>query len=88
MRLWGKKYRVCGFVRLNLNISKLVYFGDPNLVTCYFSHLLLNKNTQLFTYSTDILVRLITANMKNCLTPKIRKCATPFFSNSIENVTP
>ena len=35
------------------------------------------KNTLLFnffTYSTNILARLLTVNMKNCLTPKIRKC--------------
>ena len=36
------------------------------------------KNTLLFTYSTNILARLLTVNMKNCLAPKIRKCATPF----------
>ena len=36
------------------------------------------KNTLLFTYSTSILLRLLTVNMKNCLTPKFRKCATPF----------
>ena len=36
------------------------------------------KNTVLLTYSANIMVRLVTVNMKNCLTPKIRKCATPF----------
>ena len=36
------------------------------------------KNTLLFTYSTNILVRLLTVNIKNFLTPKIRNCATPF----------
>ena len=36
------------------------------------------KNTLLFICSTNILVRLLIVNMKNCLTPKIRKCATPF----------
>ena len=36
------------------------------------------KNTLLFTYSTNILVRLLTVNMNNSLTPKIRKFATPF----------
>ena len=36
------------------------------------------KNTLLFTYRTNILVRLLTLNMKNFYTPKIRKCATPF----------
>ena len=49
----------------------------------------------LFTYSTNILVRLLTGNMKNCLTPKIRKCATPSLKmqphdsqSSHENATP
>ena len=35
------------------------------------------KNTLLFTYSTNILVRLLTVNMKKCLTPKIRKMCEP-----------
>ena len=34
------------------------------------------------TYSTNILVRLLTVNIENCLTPKIRKCATPLQSNA------
>ena len=34
------------------------------------------KNTLL--YTTNILVCLLTVNMKNCLTPKIWRCATPF----------
>ena len=49
-------------------------FRDPNLVTFYlliFSCWM--KNTLLFDYSTNILVR----NMENCVTPNIRKCATP-----------
>ena len=41
------------------------------------------KNTN----STNIRVRLLIANMKNCLTPKIRKCATPVLVNTIENAT-
>ena len=46
------------------------------------------KNTLLLTYSANILVRLLTVNMKNCLTPKITKCATPFLtSNCIENAS-
>ena len=36
------------------------------------------KSSLLFTYSTYILVCLLTVNVKNFLTPKIRKCATPF----------
>ena len=63
-------------------------FGDPNLVTLYFyemSHFLdWVKNTLLFIYSTNILVRLLTINMKNCLTPNVR----PHSSNFIENATP
>ena len=35
------------------------------------------KNTLLFSYSTNILVRLLTVNMKKCLTPKIRKMCDP-----------
>ena len=31
------------------------------------------NNTLLFSYSTNILVRLLAVNMKNGLTPKIRK---------------
>ena len=38
------------------------------------------KNTLLFTYSTNILVRLLKVNMKNFLTPKMR--------NSIEKASP
>ena len=35
------------------------------------------KNTLLFIYSTNILVRLLTVNMKNCLTPKEQKMCDP-----------
>ena len=42
------------------------------------------KNTN----STNILVRLLTANVRKYLTSQIRKCATPFKLNSIENATP
>ena len=35
------------------------------------------KNTLLFTYRRNILVSLPTVKMRNFLTPKIRKCATP-----------
>ena len=53
------------------------------------------KNTLRFNCSTNILVRLLTVNMKNCLSPKIRKCALvtllkmrPHYSQSSrENVT-
>ena len=45
------------------------------------------KNTLLFTYSTDILVRLLTVNIKNFLTQKSEN-VRPHFSYSIENATP
>ena len=38
----------------------------------------LNEEHLRLTYSTNILVRLLTDYMKNFLTPKIRKCATLF----------
>ena len=57
------------------------------------------KNTLLFTYSTNILVRLLTVNMKNCLTPKNPKMCDPILvtllkmrphcsQSSRENATP
>ena len=65
-----------------ITFGKLCNFRDPIVVTFYFYELthFLNcmKNTLLFTYSTNILVvRLLTVNKKNCLTPKNPKCATP-----------
>ena len=55
--------------------------------------------TLIFTYSTNILVRLLTVNMKNCLTPKKPKMCDPilvtllkmrphFSQSSRENATP
>ena len=44
------------------------------------------KNTLLFTDSTNILVRLLTINMKNCLTKEYEN-VQPHSSNSIENAT-
>ena len=35
------------------------------------------KNTLLFIYNTNILVRLLTVNMKNYLTPKKQKMCDP-----------
>ena len=45
------------------------------------------KNTVLFTYSTNILVRLLTVTMNNFLTQKSENVRT-HSSNSIENTTP
>ena len=57
------------------------------------------KNNLLFIYSTNILVRLLTVNMKNCLTPKNPKMCDPilvtllkmrphYSQSSRENATP
>ena len=63
------------------HLLEICNFRDPNLVTFYFYELnhFFNwmKNTLLFTYSTNILVRLLTVNMKNCLTPKTPKMCDP-----------
>ena len=45
------------------------------------------KNTLLFTYSANILVRLLTVNMGNCLPPKPEN-VRPHCTNSIDNATP
>ena len=65
-----------------------VIFGNPNFSHLLFMYLPYKSKNELsidtffecktlyfFTYSTKILVRLLTVNMKNCLTPKIWKCA-------------
>ena len=52
------------------------------------------KNTLLFTYSTNILVRLLTVNMKNCLDMcdpilvTLLKMRPHFRQSSRENATP
>ena len=57
------------------------------------------KNTSLFICTTNIVVRLLTVNMKNCLTPKNPKMCDPilvtllkmrphYSQSSRENVTP
>ena len=68
-----------------------MYFRDPNLVTFYFyelTHFLdWMKNTLFFICSANILVRLVTVNMKKWLTPKKSENVRPHSSNSVENVT-
>ena len=86
-----------------VTFRKICNFCDPNLVTFYFYELthILNgmKNTLFFTYSTNILVRLLTVSMKNCLTPKNPKMCDPilvtllkmrphYSQSSRENATP
>ena len=66
-----------------------IHFRDPSLVTFFvyeLTHFLdLMKNTLLFIYITNILMRLLTVTMKNCLNPKNPNIHS---SNSIENATP
>ena len=67
-------------------------FRDPSLVTSYFyelTHFLdWMKNTLLFICSTNILVRLLTVNMKNCLTPKNPKMCDPIIVNPAVKTRP
>ena len=42
------------------------------------------KNTRLFIYSTNILVRLLTVIMKNCLTPNNPKMCDPILVNLLK----
>ena len=67
-------------------------FRDPNLVAFYFyelTHFLDGmKNTLLFLCSTNILVRLPTINMENCLTPKISENVRTHYSQSSREVPP
>ena len=44
--------------------------------------------TQLFTYSTNIVVSLLTVIMKNSLIPQKSENERPHSSNSNENATP
>ena len=46
------------------------------------------KNTSLFTYSTNILVRLLTVNVKNFFLPQKSENVRRHSSDSIENATP
>ena len=86
-----------------VTFGKICNFRDPNLVTYHFyelTHFLdWMKNNLLFIYSTNILVRLLTVNMKNCLTPKNPKMCDPilvtllkmrphYSQSSRENATP
>ena len=76
-----------------VTLGQICNFRIPNLVTFYFyelTHFLIGmKNTVFYTgYSTNILVRMLTVNMKNCLTPKKSEKVWPHSRNFIENVTP
>ena len=46
------------------------------------------KNTLLYTCRTNILVRLLTKNMKNCVTPQNPKICDPLIVSPVVNATP
>ena len=77
----------------------VINFRNPNLVSYWPMFLDWMKDILLFIYSTNILVRLLTVNVKNCLTPKNSKMCDPilvtllkmqpqYSQSSHENVTP
>ena len=70
------------------HLGKYVIFAIPNLVTFYFyelSHFLdWMKKTLLFINTTNILVHLLTVNMKTCLTPKNRKMCDPILGTLLK----
>ena len=60
---------------ISVTFGQICNFRNPNLVTfCLCMHLILNEEHFTFHLQTNILVRLLTVNIKNCLIPKIRKC--------------
>ena len=68
-------------------------FRDHSLVSFYFYELIHSlhrmKNISLFICGTNILVRLLTVNMKNCNTPPKSENVRPHYSHSSrENATP
>ena len=69
-----KVYSVTNYSPTLVTFEQIYNFYDPNLVTFYFYELthFLNglKNTLTFTYSINILVCLLTINMKNCHSPQ------------------
>ena len=68
-----------------VTFGQMCSFRDTNLVTFYFyefTHFLdWMRNTLLFIWSTNILVRLLTINMKNCFTPKTPKMCDTIIVN-------
>ena len=46
------------------------------------------KNILLFTYSTNVLVRLLTVIVENCLAPKIKKECDPIIANPVVKMRP
>ena len=59
---------------MSVTFGQICNFRNPNLVTfCLCMYLILNEEHFTFHLQKNILVRLLTVNIKNCLIPKIRK---------------
>ena len=78
-------YSVANYRPHLITFGQICNFPDPNLLTFYIyelTHFLDNLNekhvTVFFIYRTNLLVRLLNVNTKNCLTPKNLKMCDPF----------
>ena len=67
--------------RPHCTFGHICNFRDPSLVTFYFYELThffrLNEEHVTFHLRKNILIRLLTVNMKNCLTPQNSKMCYP-----------
>ena len=83
-------YSVANFI--DPIFGQLCNFHNPNSVTFYFNELThffySIKDTLLFICSRNILVSLLTVNMKNCLTPKNPKMCNPILVSLLRYATP
>ena len=68
----------------------LPYQSFKQVITKWIDNYFLNwiKNTLLFTYSTNILVRLLTVNVKTFITQKSENVWPDYSQSSRENATP
>ena len=77
--LWSILWPITDLILVTFR--QICHFRDHNLVTFYFyefTHFLhWMKNTLLFICGTNILVRLLTVNIQDCLTPKNPKMCDP-----------
>ena len=69
-----------------VSFGQMFFFRSQLYSHFLFIYLINPLNTLLFTYSTNILVRFLTVNMKNFLTRKFEN-VQPHSSTSIENET-
>ena len=72
-----------------VTFEQICYFRDLNVVTFYlYIYLILNEEDLTFTYSTNILLRLLAVNhLRGTVLPSKNRNVRPHSSNSVENVT-